>query len=74
MSKRRLSIEITREDQIRIQNLLPWGVIGRVIRLLLREVLDLVEEHGEIVIGALLTGKVSVYELLQKGGKKSEPR
>jgi hypothetical protein len=74
MSKKRLSIEITHEDQIRMQNLIPWGVIGKIMRLLLIQVLDLVQQHGEIVLGALITGKITAYDLLKKGDKDESIR
>jgi hypothetical protein len=74
MSKKRLSIEITHEDQIRMQNLIPWGITGRIMRLLLLQLLDMVEEHGEIVLGALITGKLSVLDILQKGDKSGPQR
>lgn len=68
MEKRRLSIEISLEDQVRMQNLVPWGVMGRIMRLLLRQVLDMVEVHGDVVLGAFLTGHLNVFDVLKKGG------
>jgi len=37
--------------------------------MLLKQVLDLVETHGDIVLGVLLTGQVSALDLIKKGGK-----
>ena len=68
MEKRRLSIEISLEDQVRMKNLVPWGVMGRVMRLLLGQVLDMVEVHGDVVLGAFLTGNLNVFDALRKGG------
>ena len=75
MSKRRLSIEITDEEQIRMRNLIPWGLVSRIMRGLFIQILNLVETHGEIVLGALLTGKLSALDILReeelKHGDKS---
>jgi hypothetical protein len=66
MDKRRLSIEITSEEQIRMHNLIPWGVVSRIMRVLFIQTLNLVESHGEIVLGAILSGKLSALDLLRK--------
>lgn len=66
MNKRRLSIEITDEEQIRMHNLIPWGLVSRIMRVLFVQTLDLVESHGEIVLGAILSGKLSALDLLRK--------
>jgi hypothetical protein len=68
MDKRRLSIEISYEDQCRMRNLVPWGLMGRIVRILFIQVLDLLEEHGDIVLGALLSGQLTALDLLKKEG------
>jgi hypothetical protein len=67
MEKRRLSIEITDEDQIRLRQLIPWGLMSRIMRILMLQTLDLVEVHGDIVLGALLSGKLTALDLIKKG-------
>lgn len=64
--ERRLSVLISDEEQIRMRNLIPWGMISRIMRLLLLQTLDLVEKHGVIVIGALVSGKFTVLDLLRE--------
>ncbi len=66
MDKRRLSIEITNEEQIRMHNLIPWGLVSRIMRVLFVQTLDLIESHGEVVLGAILSGKLSALDLLRK--------
>jgi hypothetical protein len=73
MIDKRLSIPIDRALQIRVQNTLPWGTTSKIMHRLLISVLDLVDAHGEIVIGAIMTGKLQALDLLKKGGDKSEP-
>jgi len=69
MEKRRLSIEIYEEEQERMHRLIPWGLMSRIMRILVVQVLDLVEHHGDVVLGALLTGKLSTLDLLRMGGE-----
>ena len=66
--KRRLSIEISLEEQKRFQRLIPWSLGGRIMRILIKQTLDMVEKHGDIVLGCLLTGQITALELLKKGG------
>ena len=75
MKSRRLSIEISEEEQIRMRNLIPWGVVSRIMRLLLIQTMDLVERHGDIVLGALVSGKLTSLDLLRKeDGKDGHKR
>jgi hypothetical protein len=66
MRTKRLSVMITEDDQIRMRNVIPWGLVSRVMRLLLMQTLDLIEQHGDIVIGALVSGKLTALDLLRK--------
>ncbi|OQB08795.1 MAG: hypothetical protein BWY21_01091 [Parcubacteria group bacterium ADurb.Bin216] len=70
MKSRRLSIEISEEEQIRMRNLIPWGVVSRIMRLLLIQTMDLVERHGDVVLGALVSGKLTSLDLLRKEDSK----
>jgi|GEM_PF-5604066 hypothetical protein len=63
---RRLSIIITDAEQCRMRNVIPWGFISRIMRILLLQTLDLVEKHGDIVLGALLSGKLTAFDLIKK--------
>lgn len=72
MIDKRLSIPIDRALQIRVQNTLPWGTTSKIMHRLLISVLDLVDAHGEIVIGAIMTGKLQALDLLKKGGDNKD--
>ena len=65
MSKR-LSIIISAEDQCRMRNVIPWGLISRIMRILLLQTIDLVEKHGDVVLGALLSGELTALDLIKK--------
>ena len=71
METRRLSVIITDDDQRRIHKSIPWGLMSRMMRMLLLQTLDLVEQHGDIVLGALLSGKLTALDLLKQGGSDS---
>lgn len=40
---------------------LPWGTRANLIRILLEKVCDSIEENGEVIIGAILSGE---YQLV----------
>jgi hypothetical protein len=73
-SDKRLPIVITEEDMRRVHQLIPWGLTSRIMRILLIQTLDLLEEHGDIVLGALLSGKITALDLLKKGGENGSIR
>lgn len=64
---RRVIVQVSELEYQRGQRLMPWGMTGRIMRLLYGQVLDLVENHGDVVLGALLVGRVTVLDLLKKG-------
>lgn len=64
---RRVIVQITELEYQRGQRIMPWGMTGRIMRLLYGQVLDLVEKHGDVVLGALLVGRITVLDLLKKG-------
>jgi len=67
MEKKRLSIEISDQDQERMHLLIPRGLTSHIMRILLKSTLDLVEKHGDIVLGFVLSGQISILDLLKKG-------
>jgi hypothetical protein len=61
----RFSIEITEEQRERASRLLNiHGVRRAVMSLLLDEVLDLVEEHGHVIIGILINRQAKAREII----------
>jgi len=74
MEDRRLSVKISHEEQIRMHNLLPAGIISKVIRLLLLQTLDLVEKYGAVVLGAILSGKLSALDILREEERNGTQR
>lgn len=64
----RMSIEITDSEQDKLRRYIPWGVQSRIMRILAMQMVTLVERHGDIVLGALLSGKLTALDLLKQGG------
>ena len=66
LMSRRLSVIITETDQYRMRNAIPWGLTSRIMRVLLLQTLDLIERHGDVVLGALLSGQLTALDLIKK--------
>lgn len=62
----RISIDITPEMQQRMQRLLPWGLRGRLFLVIVEDILDLIEEHGEGVVALLVAKRIKARSLLFK--------
>jgi len=61
----RLSIDLTMEQYSRFIRLVPYGSKGRLLVKVLDVLLDTIEKHGDLAIGAILSDKVSVIDLLK---------
>lgn len=61
----RLSIEIDEETYWRMKNLIPWGLTSKVMNILLSDLLDLVESHGNIVIAAIINRSLSAQNVVK---------
>jgi hypothetical protein len=61
----RFSVEITDEQQHRLNiSINAYGLRKSIFAVLLDDLLDLIEEHGQIVIGILLDGQAKPREIL----------
>lgn len=68
----RLSIDITLEQQKRIQDLIPWGLRGPLFAIIVEDMLDLIEEHGAKVIAVVISRKLRPRDLVLKVGGKED--
>jgi hypothetical protein len=69
----RLSIEISDEQNLRKQRLIPvHGLQKALFSNILDDLLDLIEEQGQVVVGLILNGSVKAREVIpcMKGDKK----
>jgi len=63
--KPRFSFEISEEQMLRANNLLSqYGLRKAIFGKILDDVLDLIESHGGIAIGIMMTDRVKVREIL----------
>lgn len=61
----RFSFEITEEQQARANRLLSThGIRKAIFGVILDDVLDMIEEHGQIVVGILLNEAVKSKEIV----------
>jgi len=65
-------VEIDEDLQKRIHDLFPWGLLGPCLRVIITDVLDMIEEHGEIAIAAMITGKIRARDVLLDRLKKGD--
>lgn len=68
----RLSIEITEEQNLALQRLIPWGAKNSLFSALVDDVIELLEKHGIVVISAILCKRLKVEDL--KSVKESLPK
>lgn len=66
----RLSIDLTLEQQKRIQDLIPWGLRGPLFAIIVEDMLNLIEEHGEKVIAVVISRKLRPRDLVLKIGDR----
>jgi len=55
----RVNFEISDELSEKLKRL-PWGTRTTLIRILLERIADAIEAHGEIMIGAIMSGEFSI--------------
>lgn len=71
--KPRFSFEITDEQRVRASKLLEtYGLRKAIFGKLLDEVLDLIESHGGIAIGIMMTPDVKLKEIIPSMRKVSD--
>ena len=58
----RLSIEITEKQNLALSRLIPWGVKNALFCSIIDDVIELLMEHGEIVIAAILSKQLRARE------------
>lgn len=59
----RLSVEITEEQSRALGRLIPWGAKNELFRVIIDDVIAILEEHGAIMIAAILTKQLKVNDL-----------
>ena len=71
--KPRFSFEITEEQKMRADSLIEvYGLRKAIFGVVLDEVLDLIEEHGGIAVGILLSKQTKIRTILPTMNKIEE--
>jgi len=65
-------MDVTEEQLQRFNRLVPWGMRGKIVSALIDLVLDVVEEFGLAALGAILSGDVTILDLIRMKRKGSE--
>jgi len=61
----RFSFEITGEQQLRANKLLTThGIRKAIFQVILDDLLDLIEDHGQVIVGVLLAQAAKTHEIL----------
>jgi hypothetical protein len=69
----RLSVDISPELQLRLQNSIPWGLRKQLVITLVEGALDLIERDKTGAVLALIFQRaLSAGDILRSGGKKDE--
>ena len=58
----RLSIEITEEQNLALQRLIPWGVKNSLFGMIVDDLISMLEKHGEIVLAAIFSRKLKLKD------------
>jgi hypothetical protein len=69
-SPARLSIDLTPEQQVKLWKHLEWGEKGRFFRVIIDDIIEMLEEHGEIFKAAVFSRKISMLDYLSDKGKE----
>lgn len=65
----RLNVEITEEQDAALRKLIPWGMKHHLFSAIIDELIEVIEEHGEMAITAIACGKVHFIDIM-KGREK----
>ena len=68
----RLSIEITEDQQRRLQALIPWGQKQLLFSTIIDGLIDLIDKYGQTMIAIIISKKVTVAELIDYFDNKEE--
>lgn len=58
----RLSIEITPEQNQKLSKMIPWGIKNKLFSIIIDDLLELMEVHGEKIIMAVVSKQFKVKD------------
>lgn len=66
----RVNFEVDRDLHAKIARTFPYGMRGPVLRALVTAIADAVEEHGQMILGAVMSGD---YKIVYERRRKDAP-
>ena len=69
-NKARVNFELDADVNRRLQLVIQWGCKGPCLRILATRLVEAVEEHGQIMVGAILDGR---FKLVPTFDDKDRP-
>lgn len=65
----KVNFELDHEYNQRLQKSIQWGCKGPCLRMLTIRLIEAVERHGQVMVGAILDGK---FDLVYNPGKNGD--
>jgi len=56
----RLTVEISEEQAEKLSNYIPWGIRKALFQAIVDDIIDNIEQHGEIFLAAILSRTVKL--------------
>jgi hypothetical protein len=66
----RLSVELTTDQYKKLGKLVPWGQQRILFSKIVDELISLLEEHGSLAIGAILSNRCSFLNMVEAREEK----
>lgn len=64
--KPRLSIEITETQALKLRNYIPYSMRGKVMRIIIEDLIELMEAKGpDMVVAALVSRMINVENIIK---------
>lgn len=61
----RLSVVLSKATFDRMTDKIPWGMKTKIMVILLEDLLDMIDAHGNIVLAAILNRKIGAKDIVK---------
>ena len=58
----RLSIDLTEDQQMELNRLIPWGIKNQLFSVIVDDVIRCIKEHGQVFIAAALMKEIKLED------------
>ncbi len=63
--KPKINVVITEEQREKLQKLIPWGALKPLYHVITNQLIQMIEEYGEMSIYAIITGKINFIDVMK---------